>query len=115
MDLDDDDDLSRSQRRPPYPGDDSRPTSRKELAGWYSYGWAAEVFAVCGVGMLAQKCSWGYYMNGSHFPPFSKYISAIYNMEIPTCFNLTIRAFSTRVISTDHPRADGSRPWGASL
>ncbi|KAK2747619.1 Autophagy protein 22, partial [Onygenales sp. PD_40] len=30
-----------------YPGDDTRPTSRKELAGWYCYGWAAEVFTVC--------------------------------------------------------------------
>ena len=30
-----------------YEGEDIRPTSRKELAGWYSYGWAAEVFAIC--------------------------------------------------------------------
>lgn len=36
---------------PEYPGDDTRPTSRKELAGWYSYGWAAEVFTVCAMGM----------------------------------------------------------------
>ncbi|KAH8704723.1 putative autophagy protein Atg22 [Talaromyces proteolyticus] len=35
---------------PQYPGDDTRPTSRKELAGWYSYGWAAEVFVVCAMG-----------------------------------------------------------------
>ncbi|OOF90761.1 hypothetical protein ASPCADRAFT_211711 [Aspergillus carbonarius ITEM 5010] len=35
---------------PQFPGDDTRPTSRKELAGWYSYGWAAEVFAVCAMG-----------------------------------------------------------------
>ncbi|KAK2782144.1 Autophagy protein 22 [Onygenales sp. PD_12] len=33
-----------------YPGDDTRPTSRKELAGWYCYGWAAEVFTVCAMG-----------------------------------------------------------------
>ncbi|KMP00884.1 transmembrane efflux protein [Coccidioides immitis RMSCC 2394] len=33
-----------------YPGEDTRPTSKKELAGWYSYGWAAEVFAVCAMG-----------------------------------------------------------------
>ena len=32
---------------PEYEGEDSRLTSRKELAGWYSYGWAAEVFAIC--------------------------------------------------------------------
>lgn len=35
---------------PQYPGDDTRPTSRKEIAGWYSYGWAAEVFTVCAMG-----------------------------------------------------------------
>jgi len=37
---------------PRYPGEDTRSTSRKELAGWYSYGWAAEVFVVCGIGKL---------------------------------------------------------------
>ncbi|KAL2833231.1 autophagy-related protein 22-like protein [Aspergillus cavernicola] len=35
---------------PQYPGDDTRPTSKKELTGWYSYGWAAEVFTVCAMG-----------------------------------------------------------------
>lgn len=34
-----------------YPEDDPRPTSKKELAGWYFYGWAAEVFAVCAMGV----------------------------------------------------------------
>lgn len=38
-------------RAPLYPGDDPRPTSKKELAGWYCYGWAAEVFTVCAMGM----------------------------------------------------------------
>jgi len=38
-------------RAPRYSGEDTRPTSKKELSGWYSYGWAAEVFVVCGVGM----------------------------------------------------------------
>ena len=33
-----------------YPGEDTRLTSKKELFGWYSYGWAAEVFVICGVG-----------------------------------------------------------------
>lgn len=47
-----DDDVAGSGRLcPQYPGDDTRPTSRKELAGWYSYGWAAEVFTVCAMGM----------------------------------------------------------------
>lgn len=35
---------------PQFPGQDVRSTSRKELMGWYSYAWAAEVFVVCGVG-----------------------------------------------------------------
>ena len=35
---------------PSYPGEDTRLTTTKELSGWYSYGWAAEVFVVCGVG-----------------------------------------------------------------
>lgn len=37
--------------RPKYPGEDVRPTSRKELFGWYAYGFAAEVFVICGMGM----------------------------------------------------------------
>ena len=32
------------------PGEDTRSTSKKELLGWYSYGFAAEVFVICGVG-----------------------------------------------------------------
>ena len=35
---------------PRYPGEDTRWTSKKELFGWYSYAWAAEVFVVCGIG-----------------------------------------------------------------
>jgi UMF1 family MFS transporter len=34
-----------------YTGEDTRLTSRKELAGWYAYGFAAEVFVICGMGM----------------------------------------------------------------
>lgn len=41
----------RVQLRPPrYVGEDTTPTSHREILGWYSYGVAAEVFAVCGVG-----------------------------------------------------------------
>lgn len=35
-----------------YPGEDTRLTSKKELAGWYAYGFAAEVFVICGMGKL---------------------------------------------------------------
>ncbi|KAK0305661.1 Autophagy protein 22 [Friedmanniomyces endolithicus] len=37
-------------REPAYPGEDTRPTSRKELLGFYTYSFAAEVFVVCGLG-----------------------------------------------------------------
>ncbi|KAL1869318.1 hypothetical protein VTK73DRAFT_3185 [Phialemonium thermophilum] len=35
---------------PRYPDEDTRPTSRKELAGWYAYAFAAEVYVICGIG-----------------------------------------------------------------
>ncbi|KAH9863995.1 hypothetical protein J1614_009928 [Plenodomus biglobosus] len=38
------------RRRPRFKGEDTKPTSRRELMGWYAYGIGAEVFAVCGVG-----------------------------------------------------------------
>lgn len=40
---------------PQFEGEDTRLTSPKELAGWYSYGFAAEVFAICAMGM-ARLC-----------------------------------------------------------
>jgi len=40
----------RASAVPLFLGQDVRPTSRKELMGWYSYAWAAEVFVVCGIG-----------------------------------------------------------------
>lgn len=33
---------------PRYSGQDLRPTSTKELLGWYSYAFAAETYVVCG-------------------------------------------------------------------
>ncbi|KAL2787262.1 autophagy-related protein 22-like protein [Aspergillus keveii] len=48
--MQDDEAIEPNLLRPQYPGDDTRPTSKKELAGWYSYGWAAEVFTVCAMG-----------------------------------------------------------------
>jgi UMF1 family MFS transporter len=43
-------------RRPPrYAGEDTSPTTDREIRGWYAYGLAAEVFAVCGVGKLRLK------------------------------------------------------------
>lgn len=35
---------------PQYPSEDTRPTSKREILGWYTYGWAAEVFTVCAMG-----------------------------------------------------------------
>lgn len=34
-----------------YPGYDGRPTSRKELTGWFMYSFAAETFVICGIGL----------------------------------------------------------------
>lgn len=39
-----------SSSPPNYEGEDTRLTSDKELSGFYMYGWAAEVFVVCGIG-----------------------------------------------------------------
>ncbi|KAI5302090.1 Autophagy protein 22, partial [Ascosphaera pollenicola] len=38
------------RRAPRFEGEDTTPTTKLELRGWYTYGVAAEVFAVCGVG-----------------------------------------------------------------
>ncbi|KAF4510572.1 hypothetical protein G6O67_002449 [Ophiocordyceps sinensis] len=35
--------------RPRYSGYDARPTSRKELLGWYMYAFAAETYVICGI------------------------------------------------------------------
>lgn len=40
------------RRAPRFEGEDTTPTTKLELRGWYTYGVAAEVFAVCGVGAL---------------------------------------------------------------
>ncbi|KAI1130764.1 MFS general substrate transporter [Nemania abortiva] len=32
-----------------YPGEDTRPTSTKELSGWYMYGFAAETYVICAI------------------------------------------------------------------
>ncbi|KAH7137197.1 autophagy-related protein 22-like protein [Dactylonectria estremocensis] len=40
-------------RRPVIPrhaGHDARPTSKKELLGWYAYAFAAETYVICGIG-----------------------------------------------------------------
>lgn len=50
---------------PRYSGHDARPTSRKELAGWYAYAFAAETYMVCGIGM------WFFHLRGPE-PPISR-------------------------------------------
>jgi MFS transporter, UMF1 family len=35
-----------------YPGEDTRPTSSKELSGWYMYAFAAETYVICGKSQL---------------------------------------------------------------
>ncbi|TVY76162.1 Autophagy-related protein 22-1 [Lachnellula suecica] len=48
--MEEDGKAAQSQRRPQYVGEDLSPTTTRELRGFYIYGLAAEVFAVCGVG-----------------------------------------------------------------
>ncbi|KAI1572687.1 ATG22 multi-domain protein, partial [Pyrenophora tritici-repentis] len=43
-------DMESNPDLPHYEGEDTRLTSDKELRGFYMYGWAAEVFVVCGIG-----------------------------------------------------------------
>ncbi|KAL6709491.1 Autophagy protein 22 [Coniothyrium glycines] len=43
-------DMHSHHDHPNYDGEDNRLTSEKELRGFYMYGWAAEVFVVCGIG-----------------------------------------------------------------
>ncbi|OSS46382.1 hypothetical protein B5807_08572 [Epicoccum nigrum] len=43
-------DMESCAPEPQYEGEDTRLTSDKELSGFYMYGWAAEVFVVCGIG-----------------------------------------------------------------
>ena len=45
----------RGRRGPRYDGEDLSPTTNLELRGFYAYGLAAEVYAVCGIGMA--NCS----------------------------------------------------------
>jgi UMF1 family MFS transporter len=39
---------------PRYAGEDTRPTSRKELAGWYMYAFAAETYVICGASSVVR-------------------------------------------------------------
>ena len=53
MSMDDEEDYTISptiSRAPRYEDEDINPTTTRELQGWYCYGMAAEVFAVCGPG-----------------------------------------------------------------
>ncbi|KAF2129951.1 MFS general substrate transporter [Dothidotthia symphoricarpi CBS 119687] len=43
-------DMDSTSSRPHYEDEDTSLTSNIELAGFYMYGWAAEVFVVCGIG-----------------------------------------------------------------
>lgn len=48
--MDGDEEATHRRVKAEYPGEDTRLTSKKELAGWYAYGFAAEVFVICGMG-----------------------------------------------------------------
>jgi hypothetical protein len=77
--------------RPQYAGEDTRLTSRKELAGWYAYGFAAEVFIICGMG-------------GSRFSldDLSQRSSSV---------TATDYGFIYRILYPYHIRTTGAREW----
>lgn len=77
------------QRSPKYPGEDTTPTSKREIWGWYAYGIAAEVFAVCGVGM-----SWL-----SLFFTFAVFLSYLANDNTP-CYNRVVFASDSRIVGS---------------
>jgi len=77
--------MSDARRTSRFPEEDTSPTTDKELWGWYCYGMAAEVFAVCGVGL-----------------------SPYFNCKAK---GLTIR----RLLSARDSGAAGSRKWGATF
>ena len=52
-------------RKQRYQDEDLSPTTSRELRGFYTYGLAAEVFAVCGVG----RHSFKQMDNGANFHP----------------------------------------------
>ncbi|KAJ6779553.1 hypothetical protein PWT90_05177 [Aphanocladium album] len=47
---DSDDRLALPGAVPHYSGHDARPTSTKEIQGWYMYAFAAETYVICGIG-----------------------------------------------------------------
>ena len=49
-DGDGDSDRRRRAAAATYAGYDGRPTSKKELTGWYMYAFAAETYVICGIG-----------------------------------------------------------------
>ncbi|KAI7349411.1 MFS general substrate transporter [Hortaea werneckii] len=79
-------DSSTSSSAAAYPGEDTRPTSRKELLGFYTYSFAAEVFVVCGLGAF-----------------------------IPITLEDLARASPTAVRADDHSKACNSHPHGIDL
>ncbi|KAI6837857.1 MFS general substrate transporter [Hortaea werneckii] len=79
-------DSSTSSSPAAYPGEDTRPTSRKELLGFYTYSFAAEVFVVCGLGAF-----------------------------IPITLEDLARASPTAVRADDHSKACNSHPNGIDL
>lgn len=48
----DDEAPQRPETGPQYNGHDARPTSKKEILGWYMYAFAAETYVICGIGTL---------------------------------------------------------------
>lgn len=56
---DEDDEAAAPHARVRYDGEDTSPTTTRELNGWYAYPIAAEVFAVVAVGKFILLCIGG--------------------------------------------------------
>jgi hypothetical protein len=66
-----DDEEQRDAKGLVYEGQDLSPTTDRELKGFYAYGLAAEVFAVCGVGksaLMASSFADANLMSNAHVP-----------------------------------------------
>jgi UMF1 family MFS transporter len=84
-------DMESTPAPPQYRGHDTRLTSDRELAGFYMYGWAAEVFVVCGIGSfipvtLEQLARENGVLLSDHSTPCNAALPAISSSSIVSAF-----------------------------
>jgi hypothetical protein len=107
-----------------YPGEDTRLTSRKELSGWYAYGFAAEVFVICGVGEFRDPFEVLFLLQTygvavvrrapGNLPHIELELSADPEAKRWDCRRFMLIQLS-RFIHTHYIRTTGTREWGPPL